>query len=673
MFSGQNRYMRKVVGAAALLLLAVFLVLLIPFPGSQPLEAEGIGEIAPSQMLLSSAEIADDGGGKAAVLRLSLFSDAPRNVTAFCLPSSLQKNVLILSFPSVPGTDRGLPSKIAASLSQSGISSRTVGVDDAITSENTLIISPSGAIPLPLLENAPALQTVNSRVVVLVLLKGKSIDADGNIAQLNESLPPVFEAVALMPSGESKAVSEATRLAIIPSQASLVHAASTGNFTLAVPISSSSAHCRAILDMGNGKSRFVDSGMLEAQKGILAGPAQLAAGEKGVFEFSLSGKSEVGRTLRFFAVAYSPSGEEHRREIAGGEIKEGWASKFSLGFSQGGKYVVRIIDQFGRKHAAAYVQVPLLEVLPVAAEGNRYEFLVLLDSGPANGALSARLDNGTQKNYSVQEGKLVIWAAPSSGDHAIYFDFSGSSAAYLFTAQQSGMAALLDTYIRFGVPAAIFVLAVFLLLRAGRRSKYSITFPEAALFEPGIVDASESDILAAYRHADRKFGGFFLPCYPHEIASELSRVKLGRQGREISPHSVLCILRKLCSQGAFAEHESAFVPVSEMGGFSAKELSILRTIHESMLERGLRFSKKPVITVRRNELELAIFRGKGSVLAGIGKPCRAVVFGASEEIAKFQKELSVPGAESSRIRLALANDKVIFVPATRAGLLGILP
>jgi hypothetical protein len=331
--------------------------------------------------------------------------------------------------------------------------------------------------------------------------------------------------------------------------------------------------------------------------------------------------------------------------------------------------VVRITDQFGRQHAAAYVEAPMLEVLPVSEEGNRYEFLVLLDGKPASGAISARLDNGTPRNYSLQDGRLVLWAAPSSGSHALHFGLSGSAAAYQFTATASGAGALLDTYLRLGVPAAIFVFAVFLLLRAGKRSKYSIAFSEQAQCEPCLVSTTASEVLAVYREADRKFGGFSLPCYAHEIAAALSRAK----GQEINQHSVLCMLRKLALQGVFAEHESAFVPSPATRGFSAKELCMLRAIHEAMLERGLRFSRKQVVPAKSNALELALFRGPSSVLAGIGKACRAVVFESEEEIRAFHGELSVPLPENNRIRLALENDKVIFVPATRAGLLGILP
>jgi hypothetical protein len=319
------------------------------------------------------------------------------------------------------------------------------------------------------------------------------------------------------------------------------------------------------------------------------------------------------------------------------------------------------MDQFARVHASAFVQVPALSISPVSAEGSRYEFLALLDDAAAEGAISARLDNGAPKNYSVHEGRLVIWSSPPMGNHTFGFEFSGSRAEYQFMPKQSGMGALMDAYLRLGVPAAIFVLAVFVLMQSGRRTKYAIAFPEAALFESDMVDVSASEIASAYSRADKKFGGFSLPCYPSEIATELCREKNGRGALPINAHSVLCILRKLSSDGFFAEHGGAFVPKAKMGIFSPRELLMLRTVHECMLERGLRFSRKMVISVKR------------SVLSGVGATCRAVVFESNEELGKFMEELSVPGFENSRIRLASGNDLLVFVVASRSGLGGILP
>ncbi|MFA6907891.1 MAG: hypothetical protein WC263_03615, partial [Candidatus Micrarchaeia archaeon] len=593
------------------------------------------------------------------------------NVSAFCSSRPLQNNVLLLSFPSAPGVNKSLGAEISSLLMKSGLSSREAALADALSSENTLIISPAGAIPVPLLQNARALEAQNTRVLALEALPGKTIGENGSIAPQNGSLPENFALVRLPPSDRGNALAEAVKHAIFPPGGEIVRAlARPGNLTLVVPLNGSSAYCRAICEQGGGRYRFSDSGRLSSPPGSLDGPARLAAGQAGIYEFSLQGGDEVGRNLRFFAVAALPEGESFRQEIAGGEIRQGFASRFSMGFLQGGRYVVRVIDQFGRVHASAFVHVPTLSILPLQAEGSRYEFLALLDGVAAEGAISARLDNGSQKNYTVHEGRLVIWSAPAPGNHTFGFEFSGSRADYPFSPRQSGVGALADSYLRFGVPAAIFVLAVFLLLRAGRRAKYSITFPETAPSGSEVLRVGAGDAVAAYFAADRKFGGFSLPCYPQEIASGLLR---GKGALPINAHSMLRVLRKLAEQGVFAEHEGAFVPSARMGGFSARELLMLRTIHECMLERGLRFSKKPLITVKKGGLELALFRGRPSLLSGIGKACRAVVFESKEELEKFREELASPGAENSRVHLALGNDLLVFVVASKSGLLGVLP
>ena len=671
--SPQYTIMRRLVGAIALLFIAFLLVLFIPLPAI-PSQLAQESASAKLGFGIKSAEIADSDGSGVALLRLYLVSDGARNLSAFCSSRPLQNNILLLSFPSAPGVDESLPVKISAALMKSGLSSRAASIADALSSENTLIIASTGAIPIPLLQNASALEHQNTRVIVLEALSGKTIDENGNLAQLNTSLPKNFVLVHLSPSNEESAVAEVARRAIfLPGLESVRASYLPGNITLVVPLNESSAYCRAVCEAGGGRYRFSDSGLLSASPGTLMGPARLAAGQDGIYEFSLPNGEEVGRNLKFFALAILPEGESFRREIAGGEIKQGWASRFQLNFSRGGKYAVRVIDQFGRVHASAFVSVPALSVTPVSFEGSRYEFLALLDGVPVEGAISARLDNGSPKNYSVHEGKLVIWSAPSSGNHTFGFEFSGSRADYQFISSPSGMGALIDTYLRFGVPAAIFVLAVFLLLRAGRRAKYSITFPEVALFDPDVVNVSAEEVVSAYTRADRKFGGFSLPCYPSEIADGLLQEKNRRNAMPINAHSVLRILRKLSAQGVFAEHEGAFIPTSKMGGFSAQELHMLRIMHECMLEQGLRFSRKPIITVKKGELELALFRGKKSLLSGIGKACRAVVFESKEALEKFQEELAVPGFENNRIRLALGNDLLVFVVASRGSLGGILP
>ena len=123
--------MRRVVGAIALLFIAFFLLLFIPLPTSPQGQAQA-NSSAQAGFGISSAEIADAGGSQLAVIRIYLFSDGARNLSAFCSPLPLQNNILLLSFPSAPGMNGSLPLKISYALGKSGFSSRVAAIPDAL-------------------------------------------------------------------------------------------------------------------------------------------------------------------------------------------------------------------------------------------------------------------------------------------------------------------------------------------------------------------------------------------------------------------------------------------------------------------------------------------------------------------------------------------------------------
>ena len=370
------------------------------------------------------------------------------------------------------------------------------------------------------------------------------------------------------------------------------------------------------------------------------------------------------------AVQFSGQNEFARREIAGGEIKGGFASRFALNFSSGGKYVVRIMDQFGRKHAAAYVEVAGLAVQPVLQQGNRYEYDVEFGGGKTNGAIKVWIDDGEAKEYYATDGRLVVWAAPKPGSHVMNFEYQGLRAQSGFVAAGSGLA---DTYVRLGIPAAIFLFAVYFLLRAGRKAKYSITFPHFAERVPKVIRTDETELVAAWGRADAKRGGHLLPSYPEEMASALAEMKGGKGKAEISGHSMLRVLRKLSKEGKFSECSGAFIPASELGGFVPNELSALSLLHDLLLERGIPFRRERKIAAKRYELEMILFSGKKSVLDGIGKPRRAIVFCSRRELEQFEESLNGNEREDVRIKLAIANCKVLLVPALKADIEAMLP
>ena len=648
--------MRKLAGVALLALCALgfWLVIQSPMSGQSGGQAES-GNRSASFGFYSS-EMADSGNGTAAVLHLFLFAQGGGSVSVRCSPQMLQGNVLVLEHAAAPGMGSGIAGKIYGELSSCGISARNASTASALASRNSVIIAPDGAVPSELAGNESALEAANDRVVVISVLPGREIDASGAIFPSNASTD--FEIVAMEPGGEEGAARQAASGALLVGGAQAAEFAGwEGERTLALRLNWTTAYCRAIYS-GLGGCRFADSGKLEVPAGRLAGPASALEGQKADFEFSPAQLSEVGRKLEFEALVFSGRNKTQEEEIPSGRITGGWASVFSLNFSQPGPQVVRVQDQFGRLHASAYVEVLGLEAIPVSQAGNRYEFNVSLGGEPVDGMVGVRLDGGGQKQFYSSGGKLVVWASPAAGSRTMTFDYRGLQSSYDFVAEGGG---LVQDYLRYGLPALVLLATVFLLLGAGKRIRYSIVFPQFAEPAPKIRPTTYREMLEAWKRADGKFGGHGLAAYPEEIAACLS------SGAPVDAQSLKRVLGQLVSAGRFAASEGAYVPAGETGGFSAAQLRALRTLHDVMLEGGMPFCRKKTVSAGP-DLEVALFCGKAGVLGRMGGKRRAVLFCSREELGGFERSLSEPGAENTRIKLAIGNGKLLLVEATRSEL-----
>lgn len=664
--------MRKLLGIALLALVLAALALFLPTDGAAPEEAGQMRQEGRQQALfgIRSALLADSGNKTVAVLHLYLFPEDGEEgeLRVFCSGLPIQKNMLLLSHASVPGISGDLGGKIASELSGCGFSSRIAGVEDALSSKNSVIISDAGALPSALAENGQKISGQNSRAVFVESLPGRLIGEDGAIVA--GSRPHDFARVPFSPGKESVAASQAALQAIIPAGAqSQVFEAGEGNSTVALTVNSSIVFCRAVYLGANGSCRAADTYALERMQGRLYGPVTLLAGQSGNFEFSLVDGGEVGRNLSFRASVLEGKREVLATGLAGGKIMQGFASSFAIAIPHGGKYVLEVSDQFSRRHAAAYVEALGLEVRPVAQQGGRYEFFAAFGGKPISGLVDAWMDSGGKKQYYSSNGTLVVWASPSGGSHKMHFAYNGLESEYGFSSEGGGLA---ETYVRLGVPSLLFLLAVFLLLRAGRKTKYTITFPKVAQGARKQVAADFRQLVLAWEKADRGLGGFSLAASPEEIASALPSVLGWKKGAEISPYSVRQALRILSRQGIFAESEGMFAPQAFLGAFSAGELCALRLMHDLLLERGIPFRRARTIA-GGSGMELHLFSGKGSVLSGTRKGRRIEVFESAPALSAFERTLNDPSEENARIRIAQANGKLVFATASRQGLEMLLP
>jgi len=659
--------MRKLVGLSLAVLTAIFFLLFILDAKEPPGQVEANTAKAPSDTHLGIrlAQIADFEGGKVAAVFGFLLAEGKggKNVRVFCSDLPIGNDVLILNHQSVPGTDASLPRKLGEALLHKGMASRISGLEDALLSKDAILIAPTGAVPLLLAESERGLKDANIRVIVLESMAGKAIDSNGSVFALPENMAGAFERVRLEPLQEDEAVEKAARLAIVPSWAKLEEAqVSGGNFSAALLVNGSRAFCRAVFE-GEGTLRFSDTGKMEAPKGALLGPSGIPAQGGGIFEFTLEQSDEDGRKLSFFSVLKNGGREAARQKMADGVLQGGWGSAFAINASEAGKCVVDVIDQFGRVHASAYFESLGFDIANGTREGNRYQFSVLFGGRPYSGEIDAWIDKGEKKRFYASNGTLVIWASPQSGTHTMNFgkgDFFGS---YGFSTEGN---TLLDTYVRLGVPALMFLAAVYFLLRAGRKVKYQITFPQAIRPPQKFIGVQARDIEAAWDEADRKMGGFGLAHYPEEIARGLPRA-LGDDGAKINAQSVLCALCGLVKEGRFCESEGMFVPSGRLGGFSASNLRVLRLVHDVLLERGVRFERKTCFPCGK-KTEISIFSSKKGVLYRIGKRRRIVVFEGRHEAEEFERSLEEPSAENIRIKLARSLGKISFVPAEKAEL-----
>ncbi|MEM2138094.1 MAG: hypothetical protein QW568_03320, partial [Candidatus Anstonellaceae archaeon] len=393
-------------------------------------------------------------------------------------------------------------------------------------------------------------------------------------------------------------------------------------------------------------------------------------GERASFDFSLGGSSEIGRNLRFYAVLLQGRKEVARQEIAGGQIRHGFESRFSIAAPRGGKYVLHVLDQFGRLHASSYFEAVALQVQAVSQEGNRYEFSIAASGEPVTGMVSAWIDNGEKKQFYANSGKLVILASPKAGNRTLHFEYQGMQAQAGIVAAGGG---LLDAYVQLGIPALVFLFAVYFLLRAQRKVKYSITFPEVAQGKAMMVHVSEDEVLSAWKETDRKIGGFGLPCSPDEIGNSLCEKRGGMKDVSLNHDSVLGVLRKLAARGRIIETNGLFLPANKAGGFAPEQLWTLRFLHDLMVERGVRFERKTVQKIAERGVELAVFTGKENVLRNVGRERRAVVFSSREELELFERNLKAHEPENVRIKIALSNGKIFFACATRAEIEPLLP
>ncbi|MCX8197194.1 MAG: hypothetical protein N3G80_02670 [Candidatus Micrarchaeota archaeon] len=625
-FDWKKISMRLVAATVFLLLVALFFALWLQESHS----AQKVGKVEEPAFLLYGAEVADWGQEKVVLIYPSLNEG---KIWVECSQKPDRKFV-ILSGRSVPGMQEGLAQKIERRLSECGVWPTYANADEAVSMQDATVISALGALPAELYEAMNQTAQKNQRLISLVALEGKKIDRYGNIEAAEGE--GAFEVVKLEAGKEEFALQALVGKALLAGKAVEFDGA-----VAIVPVESTPVYCSVVYWEEGGKCRLVRTGRIDGPKGRLIGPRQLLVGQAAQFEVSI----EEERRLRLEAAVFSARKKVSKVEVGKSEAGK-WIGLFSANISVPGHTIVKIEDQFGNLKAAAYLEAIGLEAKPKGAQANRHEFELRFGKKPVDGPVLVWMDSGQKKQIYASEGKLVVFASPTKPTKTINFEYKGSVASLDYPIEPHG---LFDAYIRYGLPAAAFLVAAYLLMRANKKIKYRIVFPEPDCVNPALLAVKWKDIAEAYSKADKKNGGHRLPVYLEELAAEMPV--------EADLHSLSEVLEKLAKEGKICQDGQAYIPRRLLGKMTIRQAHALRVLHDAMLEVGLPFDKK---ANKAGGFKIRLFEGKRKILEKI-KEKQAILFESSKQKEEFEEELNQNTAEDIKIKLAAENGKLIFL------------
>ncbi|MEM4348270.1 MAG: hypothetical protein QXN37_01740 [Candidatus Anstonellaceae archaeon] len=577
------------------------------------------------------AEIVDWGGGQRIVLAHIMQEEGDSWIE--CKDRPFPNKFVVLSSNPLPGINKDLAQAVRRQLERCGISALFAYPQDAAKMENAIVISASGAIPLELYE------ANQSKVVSIIALEGKAIDQYGKIIQIENWSE--FELVRLYLGKETEAAQEAAKKALLDENAKLF---SGRNSIISYPVNFTPAYCR-IVHIGQ-QCRVIDTGKLYPPEGRLKGPNEVVAGQQAQFELEL----ENERRAQLEAKIFSGRRLVGKQDI-GVAYGESWVGLFSVNLSTSGPAIIKVEDQFGNLKASAYVQVVGLSARPIGVKGNRHEFELTFGGRPVEGAVFAWLDDGQKKQVYSSFGKVVVLANPSKPTQTINFEYQGAKATLEYKIEPRGF---FESYAKYALPAIALVVGAYLLLRANRKIKYRIVFPETARLPPAMVSVRWKEMEEAYYEADRKNGGHLLTVYPEELAAALA----AKKKVAIDQHSLNEVLETLVRKGKMSNYEQAYAPAKILRKLTCGQLHALRILHDAMLENGLRFSRKRNLV---GGVEIVLFEGKEKVLVGLGKRRRAVLFESAKQKEDFLESLRQNTEQDVLIKIAIQNRKLFLM------------
>jgi len=316
-----------------------------------------------------------------------------------------------------------------------------------------------------------------------------------------------------------------------------------------------------------------------------------------------------------------------------------------LEFDKPGEYILRVVDNSGTI-ASGMLHVNELKVEHYGRTGYNNYFHVTVDGVPLKSAeVEANLENSTvTKKFFVSDGELTIGAQLRNGENVFIMKIEGETVRVPVIYEEEN---IFDVYVKYGIPGALLVLAVYVGARFSRKPVYVLRATEGSKEIRREVKIKTADLVEAFKNIreDIKIGKNPITVQEFEMAIKRYVTK----GADVTDGNIEEILKRLVDRGVLESHRQYY---QFAGEGNVKEKALLRMIKEKLIENGISFKTagKRFIT---KDYEIGLFGEKFKNKA-------IIVVDDESEIKKIMDGLD-PN-EKAKIRIKEANGMLTFVP-----------
>ncbi len=278
--------------------------------------------------------------------------------------------------------------------------------------------------------------------------------------------------------------------------------------------------------------------------------------------------------------------EKDKKIIQRGEldrVRNNQAFFLVFSFNSSGNYLLKVFDHDGIM-AAKHIHVKDVNVSFVRAYGNSYEFSVFLDNQPLeNAPVIIGLNHSTTTvENEVKNGVLLVHANLKQGENIFIIRLFGQQHYLLYNNTQENITAFYAKYLALGI---IIIAIFYFVMHINKKSIYRIRVPEGVFTRNPEIKLKADEIISALKDMEKMFGWKNTPLYAKEIGIGLKRLT---GGMEVNEGNTEAILKKLEEKGLIKNYIGLY-GLTEWG--DAKCNALKRIIKDKLVQNGVEFTE----------------------------------------------------------------------------------